>query len=79
MVGHGGIGFFAAPLPWVVHDLFADSALDDADSPTFSRLHCSDFGSGAGLQSNLLAWVSFHFHFCCCPDTFPSLSPLWYV
>ena len=32
-----GLGLFAAPLSWVVHDLFADSSLDDASSPAPSH------------------------------------------
>ena len=56
-----GLGLFAAPLSWVVHDLFADSSLDDASSPAFHGLHCHDFASGEGLRSNLAWWALLKF------------------
>ena len=56
-----GIGLFAAPLAWVVGDLFADSSLDDPSGPAFHGLHCHDFASGAGLRSNLAWWALLKF------------------
>lgn len=50
----GGVSILAAPLKWVVHDLFTDSKLDDA-----LALHCTTFarfGYYGGIKSTLVMY-----------------------